>query len=239
MYQDATNQTSIRNVVNKVRNRANLPEQDDVKVFQAVMDTMRDLSLFTLPSKQSVKITIDSLGRVQLPADYLAFIGVGVPKYGVMYYFSRNNSIVTTSTRTYESESFDTDYGENESIPISATYHYGAGGGQYDTSFVLDERRRQIQLIDFTGTECTLDYISSGISDTPENVYIPKIAEDALIAGSIWRVSVYDKSISLGERREYERLYGDAERDLRALYGATIQELVDAIYKDTYQTVKR
>lgn len=239
MYQDQAATTTIRKVVNKIRSRGRISENDDAEIYQLVIDTMRDLSLFTLPHKQIVKITVDSLGRVQLPTDYLMFLGIGVPKNGRFYTFTKDKSVVQTSDQTYSYEAVDSAYGEGESPTRISQFNYGAGGGLSETTFVINERRGFIQLTDFIGTESTLYYVSSGISDSPDGVTIPLIAEEAVIAGVLWKHVAYDPNVNIGIARERERLYGDAQLDIKRLSFPTVDEILDNYYKDLYQTVKR
>jgi hypothetical protein len=231
--------TTIREVVNKARMIGNIPEIKDPACVQLCINGMKDLSLFALPHKQVVKLDVDSMGRIYLPKDYLMFLAVGVPLNGYLYTFTRNNSIVQTTTETYSYEAFDTAYGEGQEIPFSMFYQYGQPGGINETYFVINERRGFIQLTSFTGSQATLHYVSSGISDNPEGVEIPKTAEEALIAYILWMVVAYDVTIPLAERRERERLYGEALKDIALIYAPTAQEIMDHFYSTTYQTIKR
>lgn len=239
MYQDQPYTTTIRKVVNKIRSRGRINESEDPEIYQLVIDTMRDLSLFALPQKQIVKITVDSLGRVPLPKDYLMFLAVGVPRNGRIFTFTKDRSIVQTTDATYAYEAVNTEYGEGQKLPLVVGFQYGAGGGLSNTNFVLNERRGFIQLTDFVGTEATLYYVSSGISESPDGVTIPLVAEEAVIAGVLWKHVAYDPNVNIGIARERERLYGDAQMDIKRLSFPTVDEIMDAYFKDLYQTVKR
>jgi len=239
MYADQPSTTTIRKVVNKIRSRGRIPESEDGEVFQLVIDIMRDLSLFALPQKKIVKITVDSLGRIPFPSDCLMFLAVGVPRNGRLFTFTKDRSVIQSTDQTYSYEAIDTEYGEGQTLPLVTSYSYGSGGGLSNTNFVLNERRRFIQLTDFIGTEATLHYVSSGISDSPDGVTIPLIAEEAVIAGALWKRIVYDPNANINVARERERLYGDAQLDIKRLSFPTVDEILDAYYKDLYQTVKR
>ena len=239
MYQDQPSTTTIRKVVNKIRSRGRISENEDPEIYQLVLDTMKELSLFTLPYKQITKITVDSLGRVQLPKDYLMFLGIGVPRNGRVFTFTKDKSVVQSTDETYVYEAVNTEYGEGQTLPVNTSYVYASGGGLSNTNFVLNERRGFIQLTDFIGTEATLFYVSSGISDSPDGVTIPLIAEEAIIAGVLWKHIAYDLNIGIGEKRERERLFGEAELDIKRLSFPTVDEILDNYYKDLYQTVKR
>ena len=239
MYADQSSTTTIRKVVNKIRSRGRIQESEDGEIFQLVIDTMRDLSLFSLPQKQIVKITVDGLGRVPLPKDYLMFLAVGVPRNGRIFTFTKDKSIVQTTDQTYAFEAVNTEYGEGQKLPLVTSFNYGSGGGLSNTNFVLNERRGFIQLTDFVGTDATLYYVSSGISDSPDGVTIPLIAEEAVIAGVLWKHIVYDPNANINVARERERLYGDAQMDIKRLSFPTVDEIMDSYYKDLYQTVKR
>lgn len=231
--------TTIRRIVNKARARGRISEDRDPQCYQLCIDGMRDLSLFTLPFKNTVKITVDSLGRIALPSDYLMFLAVGLPKDGRLYTFTNDKSIVQTSDKTYSYEAFDTEYGENQSIPVRSAYSYGSTGGINETYFVINERLRYIQLIDFTGTQATLHYVSSGISEHPDAVEIPVIAEEALIAYILWMDAQYDPQVPIQIARERERLYGDRLADINSIHFPTIDQIYDTFYSTLSQTVKR
>lgn len=236
---DIKNATSIRRVVNEARMLGNIPEEHDGKCYQMCINGMRDLSLFTLPHKNAIKISVDSLGRLQLPTDYLMFLAVGVPRDGRLWTFTRDNLLVQTSDKTYAYEAFDTVYGEDQTLPVRSTFTYGSTGGVNDVYFVINERLGYIQLTDFSGTEATLHYVSSGISENADGVQIPLIAKDALVAYILWKYVAYDVNIPIQVARERERLYGDACLDIDRIYSPTVDEIMDTFYSTLIQTVKR
>ena len=235
---DTLNTTTIRNVVNKARSRGKIPQELDPDCFQLALDGMKDLSLFTLPYQNIQKITTDSMGRLQLPSDYLMFLGVGVPNNGQFLTFTKNKLIVQSSDKTYALESSDTTYGEGQDFPLMSTYQYGSGGGSNSTYFVIDERKKYIQLSNFTGTHATLYYVSSGVSEHPESVEVPTIAEEALIAFILWMIVQYDLTVSPSVGQQRERLYGEACLDLKNLHSPTIDEIADAFYSTVSSTIK-
>jgi len=239
MYADQPSTTTIRKVVNKCKARGRISDIDDMDLYQLVIDVMKDLHLFALPDKQIVKITVDSLGRVQLPKDYLMFLGIGVPRNGRVFTFTKDKSVVQSTDETYVYEAVNAEYGEGQTLPVNTSYVYASGGGLSNTNFVLNERRGFIQLTDFVGTEATLYYVSSGISESPDGVTIPLVAEEAVIAGVLWKHIVYDPNANINVARERERLYGDAQLDIKRLSFPTVDEILDSYYKDLYQTVKR
>lgn len=236
---DISGTTTIRKVVNKARMRGRISEDRDPMLYQLTIDGMKDLSLFTLPFKNTVKITVDSLGRLQLPSDYLMFLAVGVPRDGRLWTFTRDNLLVQTSDKTYSYEAFDTEYGEGQELPIRSCYSYGSTGGVNDVYFVINERLRYIQLTEFTGTEATLHYVSSGITSNADGVEIPLVAEEALIAYVLWMDAQYDPQVPIQVARERERLYGDACMDIDRIYSPTVDEIMDTFYSTLSQTIKR
>lgn len=236
---DSSNNTSIREIVNKCKFLGRLPETRDPDVYQLVIDGMRDLSLFTLPHKQMVKINVDSLNRIPLPKDYLMFLAVGAPKNGTLYTFTRKESIVQTSNQTYHYEAVDTKYGEGAEVPVMSFYSYGTEGGINETYFAINERRKFIQLTGFSGTQATLHYVSSGISESPDGVELPKICEPALIAYVMWKLVQYDTQLPIQEKQYREIQYGNEQRALNDIYSPTVDEILDRYYSTLYQTIKR
>lgn len=237
---DQSGTTTIRRIVSKIKSRGRIPEDRDAHVYQLVIDAVTSLSLSTSPAKNVVKLPVDSLGRIQLPSDYMSFLSVGTPYAGRLFTFTRDKMMVQSSDKTYVYESFDTEYGENQSVPATYHYSYGKGGGVNEVTFHINERQRYVQLIGFTGAECTLHYISSGITDNPEGVEIPKIAEPAILAYALWREVEYDQSVNISERRERERAFEREKEDLQFYYTApSVDELMDNYYSTLYQTIKR
>lgn len=231
--------TSIRTIVNKARSRARIPEDRDMMLYQNVIDGMKRLSLFNLPQKNIAKVTPDSLGRVKFPSDCLKFLSLSVPAGGKNYTFTRERALVMSSTKTYAYEAFDTTYGENEKMSDVFSYGYGKGGAS-ELVFNINERLGYAQIVGFLGTECTLNYISSGITENPDGVEIPKIAEEALIAFVLWRESEYDTTLSIGERQFREQKFWAEAEDLDMInYAPTKDEIMDSYYSNLYQTIKR
>jgi hypothetical protein len=230
---------NIRTIVNKARQRGNIPENKDAIAYGLVIEGMKYLSLFNLPQKNSVKVSFDDLGRVKLPSDCLRFLSLSVPVKGRDYCFTRDKALVTTSTKTYSYEAYDTEYGEGEDPKdnFSITYVKGAGS---EVRFTVNERLRYLQIVGFKGNQATLHYVSSGVSESAEGVEIPKVAENALIAYVLWRISEYDTTLSVGERQFREQKFYNESEDLDAIhYMPTRDQIMDEYYSHLYQTVKR
>jgi hypothetical protein len=230
---------SLRNIVNRARRLGRISEDRDPSLYLLAMDAMRELSLFSLPQKNSVKVTPDNLGRIAYPKDLLRFLSLSVPYNGRDLMFTRDKALVSTSTKTYSFESLDAEYGEGKTPNdnFSITYSKGNGSPVY---FTTNERLRYCQVQGFTGTELTLNYISSGISESPEAVEIPRIYESAITAYILYRESEYDTTLPLGERKFREDKYYAELEDLNMInYAPSLDEIMDAYYKNLYQTVKR
>ena len=236
---DTTALTSLRNIVNRARRLGRISEDRDPSLFLLAMDAMRDLSLFHLPQKNSIKVTADSLGRIQFPTDLLRFLSLSVPFRGRDLLFTKDKALVSTSTKTTTYELLDAEYGEgiNPNDNYNVTYTKGGGSSVY---FSLNERLRYAQVIGYQGTELTLTYVSSGISGSPEGVEIPKIYEPAIVAFILWRESEYDTTLSLGERKFREDKYFMEVEDLdRVHYNPSKDDILDQYYQHLYQSVKR
>jgi len=232
--------TTIRSVVNKARSMGDIPEREDYKIFQYVIDGMKDLSMFNMTYVNAVKVTPDSLGRISLPTDCLKFISCGVPRNGVLWTFTRDKAIVTTSDKTYATETFDTDYGDGGEDPSLSYNMYTSGGGTGTVAFYVNDRDRYVQLVGFKADECTLHYISTGITENIDGVQIPLIAEKALIAYAMWQYVVYKPDVPEGVKINRQRRYGEELDDLdRINYTPTKDEIMDEYYKHLYQGIKR
>lgn len=231
--------TDIRAIVNKARSRGRIQEDRDPFIYGLVVEGMGHLSLFNLPQKNSVKLEPDSLGRIKFPSDCLKFLSLSVPNGAKNYTFTRDKTLVSTSTKTYSYEIFDTDYGEGQQQQDVFSYSYGKGGAS-EFVFTVNERLRYVQISGFMGTQCTFNYISSGITENPAGVEIPKIAEKALIAYVLWKDSEYDTSLSLSERQIREQKFFNEAEDLDLInYMPTKDEIMDAYYSNLYQSIKR
>lgn len=231
--------TSVRSIVSKVKMLGNITEDADMKAFQLTLDGIKEMSLFKMTSVNEVKCKIDELGRIDLPIDYIKFVAVGVPVNGYFYTFTNEKGLVRSSDRTYYYESVSEEYGEGRNFEVPIWDRYGKGGGTNKVYFYLNERDRYIQLTDFKGEKCTLKYISSGVSNNRDEVFIPVMYEQAIIAYVLWKLVAYDMEVPLHERRERERLYAEELRSIDLLQGPSLDEILDTIYSTQMQTIKR
>lgn len=127
------------------------------------------------------KVAVDSLGFIDMPTDLLDIVDIYLPKDGEVWYFTRNDGLVTTTTLVNGSETFDDDYGEGTNIRDARIDGYGALGGVNDYYYTPIWDDRQILVKGVTSANVTLRYKTTGL-DLSGITYVPANAEDVVIS---------------------------------------------------------
>jgi hypothetical protein len=201
------------------------------RYFVWVLRGYKQLRLFSLPLDKAVTLTVQSNIRcVILPKDYVSFVAIGKNYNNKFHRFSMKDDImpittescgVTTQTDTLPT----TEYGGR----------YSNGGGRNYWYYRLEETNNRILIEGDTLTEATLIYKSTGI-DMSGETFIPKIAEEALIAWVHWQQALNDSDRGMAQIRK--SVFDGAVNDIH-MAQLDLDSLMDAVYSTIYQGVKR
>lgn len=204
-------------------------ERDYDRFLNFAVSGIRWLSLHvTKDGKRLVKVVPNNLNRVSFPVDMENFIALGVPLEGKLWWLTRNDEIVTTTTVVGIDESLDTTDEEGVELPVAQRNTWAATGGvNLQGYYTLDYENRQIVVNSNTRSELLLSYVSSGINNTDIS-YIPARYNEAIKNWIYWQDVIADRNVSEGVKYACEIRFKKAVRDIKSAEGMGLWELFDA-----------
>lgn len=194
-----------------------------------VVRGIRHLRLYvTKDGKKIVKVTPNLINRVPFPVDMEEFIGLGVPVNGKIYWLTRNNEIVTTTTVSGIDESLDSDKGEGVVLEtIQANTWASVGGVNLQGYYTLDYEKEELVINANRSSDLLLAYVSSGISNTDVS-YIPSKYVEALIDWIAWKDIQKDRSVPETTKLSYKKSFDDSCRNIIKSESNSLWEIMDA-----------
>lgn len=230
---------SLDKFVRKMLFKMSQPNDAYLRYLMIAQDGLRHLFMHKLGYMKNVKLTVDTdTNTIDFPTDYIAYVSLSVPDEGRMWTLTRDDRLITTTSTDDDGEYLDSDYGEGfdldeEYVPIGL----GARGGFNDTYYTVDMKNRRFVFAGLTPTHVILRYISSGIN-TDAETYIPLAAEESLESYVRWKHSEYaeeHRSIINEKKRAFE----SAVRRMQKLHAPTVDEIKDAIFRSSNQSLHR
>jgi hypothetical protein len=245
--------TTIDEIVKTVLMEMQLPIHLYFRAAAIGIRTVRDLNLGTLPYLKTVRLEVDELGEVDIPADLVDWIKVGrennrriIPlgenkSYnrlahpdGVSYNEPSSHSIsIPSSFSSYPFGNSTNDYGE------STGKAFGLGNGDRNDSFKFIAERNKILVgtaID-KGDSLYLEYVAY----STEQFYtgIPIIAAPFIEQSIRFNFARYDRTGRLGDISREQQVLSNEKRRLRAGLTSIDKETMLRLFRDNYkQSIK-
>ena len=209
---------SINSIVDAYLFKFELPLDRGWIYTQHACDAVRELHLYDLPNLVTEKVSVSSLGIIELPADCLGVNGLYKFVDGVKWPFTQRDDIIVTTTTTGGTEGQDSDYGEGEALKDPKTDTYGGVGGVNDYYYKVDWKARRIFVEGTTSDTVVLEYVTSGI-ETSGTTYIPDFVTPVIDAYLNWKQCFLEPRL---ERyaSEREKSYLNTENRVRNLINA-------------------
>jgi hypothetical protein len=228
----------VLDVINGMGKRANM--QYYYRFLQFAIRGYKKLNLFHIPMGKVAYLAVSDLNTATLPADFLSFLYIGVPYKGRVWTFTKDQMLVSPDSIDCGADVIDTDEGEGVvKGSTGALSGYGIAGGVNDVYFKMDQANNRIIINGIVPNDkVTLSYVSTGISMS-ETTFIPKIAEEALIAFVHWQRVQYDDDVAMNMKKDYEDQYNKCVNEIEYATMPTLDELYDAVYSAFYQSAKR
>lgn len=200
---------------------------------------MKELSIFNGKDfYKEVELTINDVGCITLPSDFLDYMAVGVKYRGKLWTFTKKDGLVSPNGESCGVEAYDDD----EEYAISGNRWvcgYGVEGGSNSFYFKIERKNNRIVLNGVESyTKVRLRYKSSGVSLDGATI-VPKIYEEFLIAYIHWRAMQFDKGHTVADKELAKRNFNDEYEKLTNALSPKIDEWYDAIYSGYTQSLKR
>lgn len=199
------------------------------RFFSFAIGCLREMRLLHVKDgKITIKINPNSLNRYDFPDDMEEFCELGVPVNGTIWWLTRNNSIVpTTSTKNGETI-LDSTLGEGVDLPIGQFDTFTSEGAiNWQGYFTIDDYNREIIINANQQTTLFLRYLSSGISKTT-TTYVPTKYYSAIRAYILWKDIEFDKNMPEGKIMRYAANYNHEIAKVKRIEKPSHIEVMDA-----------
>ncbi|RLD59334.1 MAG: hypothetical protein DRI97_01225 [Bacteroidetes bacterium] len=246
-----TGTTTITYVVMSVLNRLRDYSMRHYSFLeQIIIEGYSDLNLWHLDNIEVVYLRMSDAKTVDLPADFVDWLRIGVPMGGKLRVLTNHKQILFPRTFADGAPVGNTDDDSGSGEFMYFTDHFRNGqfiGGLYGLSGGVDQAfyriDREMRTIIFSGSipraEIVLEYISTGIKLQGTTV-IPREAVSALRAFALWQLIENDSKVSATEKERKKDQYEEQVHALDFFQSAfTKEEYLRHVWKHTKQTAKR
>jgi hypothetical protein len=207
------------------------------KCMHYVLNGVREMHKFHISNVRTTKVTANSLGIIELPSDYISFVGLYMNYGGLLYSLTRQDSIVPTLSDG--STSLDDEIGEGVALDEGGNYKYSTSGAKNDYYYTIDERNARILVRKIPTRTLFLQYISSGIDlNAGNDTQIPVKVKEALKSYVLYKDALMSDYGNKKLVALYKQEYHEELSKLRFLELPTGDELLDILY-GTYSEIRR
>lgn len=217
---------------------------------QIVIEGFTELNLWHLDNIEVVYLRMSEAKTVDVPADFVDWLKVGIPMGGKLRVLTKHDKILLPRTFSDGETVGNTDDSAGVQDYMYFTDHYRNGqfvAGLYGLPGGIDQAYyrfdRENRTFVFSGSlpraEIVLEYISSGVKLQGTTV-IPREVVPALRAYAHWHLIENDPKVSVTEKERKKEQYEEQLAALNFFQSAfTADEYRRHVYKHTKQTVKR
>ncbi len=246
-----TGTTTITYVVMSVLNRLRDYSMRHYSFLeQMVIEGYSDLRLWHLDNIEVVYLRMSEAKTVDLPADFVDWLRIGVPIAGKLRVLTNHKQILFPRKFEDGAPVGNTDDGSGSGEFIYFTSHFRNGqfvGGLYGLPGGIDQAfyriDKETRTLIFSGSipraEIVLEYISTGVKLQGTTV-IPREAVPALRAWALWQNIENDRKVSSTEKERKKLQYEEQVHALDFFQSAfTKDEYKRHVWKHSRQTPKR
>lgn len=245
-------QTTILYVVMSVLNRLRDYSMRHYSFLeQIIIEGYTEMNLWHLDNIEVVYLRMSEAKTVDVPADFIDWLRVGVPINGKLRVLTHHDKILLPRTFADGEPVGNTDDNTgaiNDGVYFTDHFRngqfvgglYGMPGGVDMSYYRYDRENRQII---FSGSiprgEIVLEYLSTGVNVQGTTV-IPKEVVPALRAYALWQIIENDRKISIGEKERKKAQYEEEVSSVRHFQSTfTADEYKRHVYRHTRQSMKR
>jgi len=244
---------TIRYIVMSILNRMNDYSMKNYKrLVQIAIEGFGELALWHMNSLEVVYLYMNAAKAVNLPADYVDFLKIGVPVNGKLRVLTQHDQILLPREFPDGKDVGNTDADDIVDAASLVFFSDHFRGGQYvgglfgmpggvdSAYFRIDRENRQIV---FSGTvdrsEIVLEYISTGIK-TDGSSLIPREAVPALRTYIQWNMIESDPRVAANEKERKKRNHEEEVEALRSFQSIfTSDQYKRMLWRTSRQSPKR
>ena len=229
---------NLNDLVDRFMLRKKLSTDDAVLYFEHASEAYRRIRRQHSNESVTAKVSISSLGIIEMPDDMMGFINLVLPINGEFWSFTDRPNMVNTTTLVAGVETRDSDQGEQVAIDQDQTTGYGSKGAINDYSRTIDWEARRIFVDGIKSDTAVLIYESSGLN-LDGNTLVPEDCVPVIEAYIMWQKTDFDGS-SMNEKLYRKNNYEEELRNLRILnFMPTGDELRDILFGTSTQAPTR
>jgi len=229
---------SIDEIVTRFLFKYKKPMEDANIFIEHICNLVRDFRIYDSNQVVSVKISINSLGIIEMPDDMIGFNDLCYAEYGEWVSFTERDRIVNTTTTTGGVEGHDSNFGEGVDIVHSEDVGYGAVGAINNYNYMIDWEARRIFCEGIISDTVLLRYVNSGI-ETSGITTVPEFITPMCDAYLLWKESYWVKGLER-ERQMREQDFVKAELRVRNFINSnSFQQWKDILLGITTQAPQR
>lgn len=224
---DSSAQTTIDNYLTKYLLKKELTQDSYFALLQHACDCFRNINTRHSNREVTAKVSVSSLGIIEMPSDMIGFGFLAVPLDGELWTFTPKSRKVNTTTTTSGIEGQNSAMGEGVDVRDAQYLGLGGRGGVNAYYMKVDWKARRIFCDGFKSDTAVLRYTSSGL-EIGGTTYIPVQCETVIDAYLDWK-RAENREDSLSRIQYYEQKYVGQLMELRILnFMPSLDEIKDA-----------
>lgn len=229
---------TIREVVDGILIKSELPESRSVQIKQIVIDGYRELNLIVRDEGRVQELfTMDSNYIIYMPDDLIKVNDIFVPRDNMIWSLTRRIDIPPITATEFGAEVIPEDWGAGGDIPHGKGIYYQTSGGRnYEGYYTIDMVKRRILFRNVSRSEVLLDYVTSGISRV-DVTYIPMEAKAALEAYTMMELAAYN-IIPIQTYELHKKRY-DMQKSILRILDFNFTAFTDAVYQTMNASYRR
>ena len=230
---------TIRHAVDSYLNELGIYSKGNYKRFlNIVLEGYTNLNIHHIRGVKTFYDTVTDINTVDLPADFIDYIRIGMIEDGKIWTLSLNEDIALPNA-------LDCGEYEGDADGLAASdqpwyWHYSSRGGYNYGYYRVDwDLRRVVFQGDMVARQVVIEYLSSGVNMS-ETTFIPRELLPVLKEYLNWVVLKRDRQAPMNRIEMARRDYYTALNEYEKLnWGFSADEFLDAIRKSWKQTLKR
>jgi len=213
------------------------PMDEYFRYQQLAINGFKEAKLFHLKGfAKVVKLVVTAIDTIDLPDDYMSFIGVAVPIKGEYWLLTEKGAMVFSQ----DAAPLDADDGEGVDVSDAYYFDYQSSGGINKEGYIrLDEANSRIIINNLSNsrTEVFLLYVSTGIN-AGATTYIPERAKNMIFAYMRYMDKSFTDQPPMAVKMAQDQYFMEVDK-VKYLEAPSLQAFRDALWSVTNPLASR